>query len=300
MFISVAICSFNRAESLRRTLGSVTGMHVPSDLAWEVIVVNNNSTDHTDDVIAEYQGRLPIRREFEPRPGHSNARNRAIDVAKGEYIVWTDDDVVVDPEWLKTYAEAFQRWPEASVFGGRITPRFERPVAKWVMESESLLRDAYALRDFGNNVQPLSVAENRLPFGANFAIRATEQRKFRYDPNLGLAPKRWRFGDETEIITRILKSGEAGYWLPDAVVEHCIGQEKQTVRYIANYCAGVGETEAYRSPTTPHFQRRVWPLKSWFRYRLHRLVSPPPVWVMYLQTYAYYKGVYRFGRQQKR
>ena len=132
MFITIAICTFNRAESLRRTLDSLVAMRVPSDLSWEIVIVNNNSTDHTDEVISEYVGRLPVRWEFEPRPGKSNARNRAIDVAKGEYIVWTDDDVVVDTGWLTAYVEAFRRWPEAAVFGGRIMPRYEAPVAKWV------------------------------------------------------------------------------------------------------------------------------------------------------------------------
>src|SRR5216683_1570019 len=100
MFITVGICTFNRVESLRRALGSLVAMRVPSDLAWEIVIVNNNSTDRTDDIISEYVGRLPVRREFEPRPGKSNALNRAIDVAKGDYIVWIDDDVLVDAGWL--------------------------------------------------------------------------------------------------------------------------------------------------------------------------------------------------------
>src|SRR5271168_2431711 len=120
MLITVAICTFNRAESLRRTLDSLVAMRVPSDLGWEIVVVNNNSTDHTDDFIGEYVGRLPVRRELEPRAGKSNALNRAIEVAKGDYIVWIDDDVLVDAGLLTAYAEAFRRWPDAAVFGGRI------------------------------------------------------------------------------------------------------------------------------------------------------------------------------------
>jgi GT2 family glycosyltransferase len=100
------------------------------------LIVNNNSTDHTDDVIGEYVGRLAIRREFESRGGKSNALNRAIDVAKGDYIVWIDDDVLVDPGLLTAYAAAFQRWPEAAVFGGRIKPKYEAPVEKWVWKAK--------------------------------------------------------------------------------------------------------------------------------------------------------------------
>ncbi|MGA7867880.1 MAG: glycosyltransferase, partial [Stellaceae bacterium] len=96
MFITIAICTFNRAEALSQTLESLMVMSVPNDISWEVLIVNNNSTDHTDDVISEYVGRLPVRRELEPQAGKSNALNRAIDVAKGDYIVWIDDDVLVD------------------------------------------------------------------------------------------------------------------------------------------------------------------------------------------------------------
>src|SRR5882762_10192174 len=146
MFITIAICTFNRAESLRRSLDSLVAMRMPHDLAWELIIVNNNSTDHTDYVINEYLDHLPLRPESEPQPGQSNARNRAIDAAKGDYIVWTDDDVVVDAGWLTAYVEAFRRWPEVAVFGGRITPRYEAPVEKWVMESEAVLGGPYAIR----------------------------------------------------------------------------------------------------------------------------------------------------------
>src|SRR5262249_13221390 len=159
MFVTVAICTFNRAESLRRTLESIAAMRMPSEVTWELVIVNNNSTDHTDEVINQYLNRLPLRREFEPRPGKSNAGNRVIDTAKGEYILWTDDDVIVEPGWLCAYVKAFRRWPEAAVFGGRIIPRYEPPVAGWVAEAEALLRGPYAVRDFGNDTHTLSVAE---------------------------------------------------------------------------------------------------------------------------------------------
>jgi glycosyltransferase involved in cell wall biosynthesis len=241
-------------------------MRVADDVAWELIVVNNNSTDHTDAVIAEYRDRLPLRRQLEPLQGHSNARNRAIAAARGEYIVWTDDDVIVGARWLAAYAEAFRRWPDAVVFGGRIVPRYEPPVVKWIAESERVLGGPFAIRDFGDEVQPLSVAESRIPYGANFAVRTAEQRMVRYDPNLGLAPNRRRYDDEVDVITRLLASGTKGYWIPHAIVEHCIGQERQTVDYIAAFNEGWGETCAFRDADTKvqssfwfGIPRRIWP-----------------------------------------
>src|ERR1700751_3945056 len=159
MLITVGICTFNRAESLRETLDSLCMLRIPSDLAWEIVIVNNNCTDSTDDLISQYIDRLPVRREFESVPGKSNALNRVIDVAKGEYIVWTDDDVLVDSGWLTAYAEGFGHWPGAAVFGGRIVPRYETPVAKWVAESEAELGGPYAIRDFGDRPYPLSATD---------------------------------------------------------------------------------------------------------------------------------------------
>ena len=308
MSVTVAICTFNRAESLRRSLESLAAMRVPNGLAWELIIVNNHSTDHTDDVVEEYRDRLPLRREFEPRHGLSNARNRAIDTAKGKYIVWTDDDVVVDAGWLAAYVEAFRRWPDAAVYGGRIKPRYEPPVPRWISESESVVGSAFAIRDFGNEVQPLSVAEDRIPFGANFAVRLAEQRVFRYDPDFGLAPNRRRGFDEVDVVSRLLMSGAKGYWLPQAEVEHCIGRERQTILYIGNYYEGFGETCAFRDaavtaakPFWFGIPRRIWPrlVVWWVLYRFCRLVSPAPVWVRYLKAYSYNKGVFRYWRQQR-
>jgi len=158
MFVSIAVCTFNRAESLRRTLESLAAMRVPDDLDWEVVVVNNRCTDHTDSVIEGFSERLPIRREYEEQPGQSNARNHAIDTAKGDYIIWTDDDVVVDQGWLAAYTHTFcSRGPEAAVFVGPMRPRYESPAVKWVIESEALLGGPYCIRDLEDDTLPLSI-----------------------------------------------------------------------------------------------------------------------------------------------
>jgi len=307
MMITIAICTFNRAESLRRTLDSLAAMQVPDDLLWEVVVVNNNCTDHTDAVISDFAQRLPIRREYEKQPGQSNARNRAIDAAKGDYIIWTDDDVVVDRDWLAAYADAFRHRPDAAVFGGPIRPRYELPAVKWVIDSEALLGGPYCIRDLGDEAVPLSILNNRLPLGANYAIRAMEQRAFRYNPELGLDPVRHRRGDEHDVIQRILDSGAVGYPVPAARVEHCIGRDRQTVRYLAKYFAGAGEQDAFLERRDPKqynqtrlfgAPRWLWRglIEGWLLYRLHRFTSSGPVWVRHLRAYSYASGAIRYWR----
>ena len=145
MLVTVAICTLNRAASLRRTLDSLAAMQQPDGIDWELLVVNNGCTDDTDLVIRSFADRLPLRREFEAQQGHSRALNRAVGTANGDYVVWTDDDVVVDRAWLAAYAEAFRRWPEAAVFGGPIVPRYHAPVPPWVIGTAF----AFRLKGFG-------------------------------------------------------------------------------------------------------------------------------------------------------
>ena len=172
----MAICTRNRADLLDRTLEQMTRMLVPDRTIWELLVVNNGSTDNTDQVITEYAGRLPIRALSELEVGLSTARNAAVREAAGEYLLWTDDDVLVDKGWLAAYLVAFEQHPEAVIFGGPILPSFENPPPRWLHRSLHLpsVAGALALR----NVRTTSVhlTTDRLPFGANFAVRAAEQK----------------------------------------------------------------------------------------------------------------------------
>jgi glycosyltransferase involved in cell wall biosynthesis len=301
--ITVVVCTLNRAESLRRTLASLAAMRVPDDLDWEVMVVNNNCTDHTDEVVKAFAAQLPIRREFEPQRGLSRARNCAVGAAKGDYIVWTDDDVIVDSDWLANYAEAFRRWPDAAVFGGRIVERFDGPVPKWVAEGRSFL--TFAARDFGEDVVPLSAAGDRLPYGANFAVRAIDQRRFPYDPALGPGSGRGPVGDEVDVIERLLKSGATGYWIPNASVTHCILGERLTIPALSRYYAGCGETNEFLSANIAEARslwfgvpRWLWRrlVQQWLLYQIRRRVSPATVWLRHLRNYSFAWGAIRYWR----
>ena len=123
MFITVAICTRNRAELLCRAMDTIVALTIPAGVEWELIVIDNGSTDNTAEVLAGYKDRLPIRRVYEPVAGLSNARNRAVVEARGDYICWTDDDVLLDRGWLLKYHEAFARFPEIAYFGGPIDRR---------------------------------------------------------------------------------------------------------------------------------------------------------------------------------
>src|ERR1700694_4507645 len=97
MKITIAICTWNRAPSLRTTLESIAAASPPRESTFEIVVINNNCTDATDQIAGEFAARLLVRVHHEEKAGLSHARNKAIDAASGEYIIWIDDDVTVRP-----------------------------------------------------------------------------------------------------------------------------------------------------------------------------------------------------------
>lgn len=297
---SVIICTRNRAQSLARTLASATLLIIPHAATWEVIVVNNGSSDDTDDICKSFQTRLPIRVVHERCPGLSNARNRGIGEARGRYIIWTDDDVTVQRNWMTAYLGAFSRFPDGAFFGGKITPLLEEPAVKWFRETaQDVLSFVVAARDFGS--EPIAFANGQLPFGANYAIRTVDQRAFAYDPELGVAPGRARVGEETAVMQALLNSGAKGYWVPDAEVLHHIGLSRQTEQYVRQYFSAQGETDALRDATRARapilsVPRWIWikVIKSYVAYVLYRQFTPSSKWVRRLTYCGYFLGYLRY------
>jgi glycosyltransferase involved in cell wall biosynthesis len=226
---------------------------VPKGLEWELLIIDNGTTDAAARVVANYASLLPIRRIEEPVPGLSHARNRGVKEARGRYICWTDDDVSVDPRWLAAYAEAFARHPEAVLFGGRIFPELDPPTPRWFTQCRHCwpITSVIAERDMGDGIIPLEQRPDRVPWGANFAVRAEEQKRFSYDPALGLSPLQHRIGEESDVIYRIMSAGGRGWWVPQSIVRHRIARSRQTLGHILNYFRKVGETAAYKHDIAP-------------------------------------------------
>lgn len=301
MRLTVAICTWNRADLLTQTLDRMTRLIVPPDVRWELLVVNNKCTDRTDDVIASFAERLPIRRLFEPQPGQSNARNLAVSEAAGEYIIWTDDDVLVDEHWIEEYDRAFRRWPDATIFGGPIEPWFIEPPPRWLKRALPTVPGAYAIRSLGGHAVPLGW--NTEPFGANMAMRTEEQRRYRYDPELGLSWARRHSelrGDETAVIHAMMADGARGWWVPGARVRHYIPRARQNTRYLRKFFAGYGEfcgRQAADDGAAKLFGRPRWywrrAIGAELRYRVRRLVAAPEVWVDDLRLAGQYWGEIR-------
>jgi glycosyltransferase involved in cell wall biosynthesis len=290
---TVAICTWNRASLISRALEQLTRIEQPRG-PWELIVVNNCSTDETERVLDGFMDRLPLRCVFEPQPGLSHARNTAVRHATGDYMVWTDDDVLVDSGWLAAHERAVDRWPEAAVFGGPVRPRFEGTLPSWLSDTWREAGDAFAMRELGG--EPFELDSRRVPYGPNFAVRMKEQKKFPYDPNLGRKPGGGTLGEETTVIRAILAAGGTGWWVPDAVVEHWIPKERQTLSYLRSYYALVGRT-FYR--WDPHGAPMLWGRPQWLwrqtvraeiAYAFARLSGNPERWMKALVDVSILRG----------
>jgi hypothetical protein len=217
-------------------------LRIPEGLEWEVLVVNNNCTDDTDSVIARHARHLPVHRVFEATPGHSNARNRAIAEAGGEFLIWTDDDVLVDPEWLCEYSKAFENWPEATFFGGTIDPWYEHAPPRWINRHIDKLRGVYAIRRLGSEVRPFVGTE--YPFGANMAFRLSTLRTYPFDSDLGKVKSGTVAGDETDLFSRMQADGHKGVWVGTAKVRHYIPSARMTEGYVRAWLRGCGSLVA--------------------------------------------------------
>lgn len=239
--VSIVVCTRDRPAHLRTLLKSICSLEVPPDLLWELLVIDNGTAG--SEAVAEFAGCLPIRLVREPKAGLSHARNRGVEEALGEYMCWVDDDTAVDRGWLAGYVAAFRRHPDAAVFGGPILACLEEPVPAWVAASRDMpqLRAVFAERDCAD-AAPILANRYCTPWGANYAVRSLEQKRLRYDPNLGLSPDTNRSGEESDLLFRMLSGGACGWWVPDARVQHLIPQARLTKTYLHSYFVRAGET----------------------------------------------------------
>ncbi len=240
MKICVGICTWNRARLLEKTLRQMTRLRVPSDCDWEVLVVNNRCTDDTDDVIDRFRNRLPLRRLYEEQSGKSFALNAAIRTVESDWILWTDDDVLVQPDWIEAHYRGLQQYPDADFFGGVIEPDFEIDPPDWILEHFQLIETAYAVRMLGD--EPFQIDLDTLPFGANFSIRTDLQKKYLYDTQLGRVGANHVRGEETALAQCLLKDGYRGYWNPYSRVRHFIPRERLSRKFLRDFFYGIGQT----------------------------------------------------------
>jgi hypothetical protein len=160
--------------------------------------------------------------------------------ARGDLLLWTDDDVIVDPNWLGEYVRAATKWPEAVYFGGYIEPWFEHKPPKWLLEDSGRFSGLLVTRDFGPDER--CFVGNEQPYGANMAFRLSLLRSVRFDPKLGKVRDECILSEESKLFELVRHQGLCGVWVPAARVAHHVPAERMKTRYVWKYFHGVGRT----------------------------------------------------------
>lgn len=308
MDVSIVICTYNRAESLRRTLEGFRELIAPSSAQWELVVVDNNSRDGTRSVCDSFTPPFPFRYIFEPRQGKSCALNRALAETTAPLLVFTDDDVDVDKNWLVNLLDAVRRHPEADFFGGKIFPRWERKPPRWLEEhANGLLNCVMVSYDRGDREYFFSWDE-LLPFGANLLIRRSVFDKgFAFNEEMGLKGKDPARGEETELMDRLIAKGHKGLFVPTAIVHHRNAPHRMREKYVREWYKGDGMVHVRRGEVemkallcgAPRWLYRQL-IQTAFGYALTRWTRPSDVWLRYEMRMASTWGMICESRRRTR
>jgi glucosyl-dolichyl phosphate glucuronosyltransferase len=219
--ISVVICTHNRADLLAGALASLREQTLDA-ARYEVIVVDNDSTDSTAAVTQDFCLRFPnVRYSLETQLGLSHARNRGRHEARGEYVGYMDDDCKAPPEWLEIAGEVIEQKAPA-IFGGPNYPFYNSPKPRWY-------KDVYATHDLGPEARSLHSSE--YIYGMNIFFRRTLLEALGgFDPELGMSGKKIAYGEETapQVRVRAEMPGEIIYYEPRLHVYHLVPARKMT------------------------------------------------------------------------
>jgi glucosyl-dolichyl phosphate glucuronosyltransferase len=308
MRITVAICTWNRCSLLAQTLDQMTRLRVARDIHWELLVVNNNCSDATDDLLESASTRLPIRRLFEPKPGKSHALNLALRKARGDFIVWTDDDVLVEEGWLEGFAATARRYPHATVFGGPIQPLFSVPPDPGLIAAFPSLAKGFCGLDHGVTEGPLPVGLQL--WGANMACRKAALGNLTFAEQLGPLESTCRLGEDRDFVDRVRQAGGEIVWSPGMKVWHYVPPSRTSLEYLTKYCAGHGRTAVRKAgipggPVIFGAPRWLWRkyLESCAQYACLRLTPFRTACLVHLRWLSYWRGAIsecrQMGREQK-
>ena len=240
---TVALCTHNHADRLERTLADLAALKPPQS-PWEFLIIDNGCTDGTTDLLSSYgwPAGWQVRVVREEKLGLSNARNRGIAEANGEYVIFMDDDETADPDWLCAYERLIgEHQPDA--FGGRIRVLFEdiRPV--WL--TDELLGFLGELNRFEEIAQLTEPGTSF--FGGNFGVRKSVCAAIGgFDTMLGRKGTDNTGGEEVEFYRRLLNAGFSVWWTPEAVIHHRIQAAKLERSYFLDLHYRMGRMEAIR------------------------------------------------------
>lgn len=242
--LSIVICTYNRelyiAESILAAINQTT-----SQEEYQVIVVNNNSKDRTNEICRRLLNEDGLQFDYfiETNQGNSYARNRGIKEATGNIIVFVDDDAIMESDYVTNLLAFYQKHPNVDAAGGRIYPRYEEKKADWL---SPVLMPLIAALDMGN--KPKAFRWGKFPIGANMSFRKQVFEKIGvFNVNLGRIGMNLQGGDEKDVFARMRVDNLSIWYCPDAIVHHVIPATRLEDSYIKRMGIGVGESEYRRT-----------------------------------------------------
>lgn len=256
--VSVVISTYNRAEVLPYALESLLQQE-PPHLRYEIVVVDNNSTDSTRAVVESLtaRGYRHLRYLFEPRQGLAYGRNAGILASTAPIIAFTDDDVTVGPDWVQTLKEAFEAYPETDCIGGRVLPRWSRPVPSWLTREHW---GPLALLDYGDAPFYVNASKRLCLIGANTAFRRAVFSRIGLLASHVQSYKREVATEDHELLLRLWRSGGQGLYLPNLLVTSDIASERVTKAYHRRWHKRHGRSLAIMHDEGFEQTRRGWVL----------------------------------------
>ncbi|MEI7552090.1 MAG: glycosyltransferase [Verrucomicrobiota bacterium] len=229
LVVTVAIPTYRRAGLLRQTLAGLVVQDYPAHLL-EILVIDNNSPDDTRDVVASFAAApRPPRHVLETQQGANHARNRAIREARGDVIIFGDDDILVGPEWVRELVRPFAEHPARRIgaVGGEVIPVFPEGCPAWVAG----FHGPQALRPDAGPLRP-----GQVPMSASLAcLRRTFAELGYFDTALGRKGGVVFGGDENLAIKRLLRGGYEVWFAPAARAQHQMPASRTTFRYVRTH-----------------------------------------------------------------
>jgi len=223
---SIVLCTYNNYKMLEETLLSLSKIET-GGISVTLTVVNNNSTDATQEIIKDAKKKIPFKVKdiFEKRPGLAIARNTGVRNSNSEIIIFTDDDILFEKDFLVQIDRTFRK-SKCSATGSKIILKYPNEKLNWLT---SRIDYMYGSLDLGDKDKKFP--EGTTPLGPCMAVRSALFEKYGYfNEELGLKGTHETLlrGEETELIERLMKGGEIVYYSANSVVYHVMKEERVT------------------------------------------------------------------------
>jgi glycosyltransferase involved in cell wall biosynthesis len=258
ILLSIAICTYNRATYLRDTIAELAKQHADRGQV-EILVVNNNSSDQTNEVLYEAISTHPgltLQVVQESQQGLSHARNRALQESTGQFVLFIDDDVFLPDNFVESWVGFLKQQRTIAAAGGPIDVHFDDGQPAWF---PMLLRQMLGYhRPFRSNH---AYPKNMYPHGGNMAVNREKALEINgFDTRLGRTGKNLAAGEEKDFFKRLMKVHPAVYYNAGASLRHRVGKDRMTKAYIQKQAIGIGMSD--RVSTESGNEKLKWALNQ--------------------------------------